>query len=200
MSRFVVEPIILQGQRIRLEPLGIEHRDELVKLAAADPSLFRWTPNRIDGPEAAQTWSAAALADRDKGTALPFATIDHSTGRIIGSTRFMAIERQHLRVEIGGTWLARLWQRSGANREAKFLMMRHAFETWTVRRVEFKTHSENLPSRTAIARLGAIEEGTLRKHMVMADGSARDSVYFSITDDEWPAVRDALRADLDRPR
>ncbi|HEY2156328.1 MAG TPA: GNAT family protein, partial [Isosphaeraceae bacterium] len=112
--------------------------------------------------------------------------------RVVGSTRFMNIVPAHLRVEIGGTWLARPAQRSGINREAKWLMLRHAFETWGLRRVEFKTHASNVQSRTALARLGAVEEGILRKHMVMPDGSERDSVYFSVLDDEWPAVKARL--------
>jgi RimJ/RimL family protein N-acetyltransferase len=104
----------------------------------------------------------------------------------------MNIAPAHLRVEIGSTWLSPAAQRTGINREVKFLMLRHAFETWHVRRVEFKTHASNVQSRTALARLGAVEEGTLRKHMVMPDGSARDSVYFSIVDDDWPAIRARL--------
>ncbi len=106
----------------------------------------------------------------------------------MGSTRFMNIVPAHLRVEIGSTWLAPSAQRSGINREAKWLMLRHAFETWRVRRVEFKTHASNVQSRTALAGLGAVEEGILRRHMVMPDGSARDSVYFSILEEEWPGV------------
>jgi RimJ/RimL family protein N-acetyltransferase len=112
---------------------------------------------------------------------------------VVGSTRFANIDRQNLRVEIGWTWLLRKWQRTGANREAKYLMLRHAFEVWGVRRVEFKAHAANVQSRQALAGLGAVEEGTLRKHMVMPDGSARDSVYFSIIDTEWAGVKARLQ-------
>ena len=195
MSGFVVEPLVLEGDRVRLEPLGREHLDGLIA-AAVDPTIFRWNTARMDGPGDVRAFLEFALAEQKRGVVLPFATIERASGTVVGSTRFMAIDRGNLRVEIGWTWLGRPWQRTGINREAKFLMMRHAFEAWGVRRLEFKTHSANERSRTAIARLGAIEEGTLRKHIVMPDGSARDSVYFSVIDDEWPAVKATLLSGL----
>jgi N-acetyltransferase len=174
-----------------LEPLRNEHADALA-VAAEDPALFRWYAIRLDGPEDIKTWLREGVADGERGASLPFATIEQRGGRVIGCTRFGNIDRHNLRVEIGWTWLLREWQRTGANREAKYLMLRHAFETWGVRRVEFKTHAANVQSRQALAGLGAVEEGTLRKHMVMPDGSARDSVYFSIIDTEWPGVKARL--------
>jgi RimJ/RimL family protein N-acetyltransferase len=191
MPPFEVRPVVLEGRFVRLEPLALDHTGPLAE-AGVDPSIFRWFSDRLDRPEAFETWVATALDELARGVSLPFATVDAASGQVIGSTRFMNIVPAHLRVEIGGTWLAPSAQRTGANREAKFLMLRHAFETWHVRRVEFKTHASNARSRAALAGIGAVEEGTLRKHMVMPDGSARDSVYFSITDDEWPAVKARL--------
>jgi len=199
MTDFHPRPIVLEGRRVRLEPLAREHLEPLIR-AGADPGIFRWHTTRMDGPGAFREWLDAALADQARGVALPFATVERRGGAVIGSTRFGNIDRPNLRVEIGWTWLAPPWQRTGANREAKWLMLRHAFESWGVRRVEFKAHAANRQSRTALARLGAIEEGTLRKHVVMPDGSPRDSVYYSILDDEWPTVKEALEASFEASR
>ena len=188
---FEVEPVVLEGRIVRLEPLGMEHAAGLER-ALDDPDLFRWFPTRMNAAEGVAGWIKAAHEDRDRGVALPFATVHRESGEAIGSTRFGAIDRKHLRAEIGWTFLLRPWQRTGANREAKYLMLRHAMEVWKLRRVEFKTDSNNVQSRTALRGLGAQEEGTLRKHMVMPDGSPRDSVYFSILDTEWPAVKARL--------
>ena len=138
----------------------------------------------------------AALAEQAAGTALPFATVLREGDVVVGSTRFGSIAPEHRRVEIGWTWIAPPWQRTAVNTEAKLLMLRHAFETWGCRRVELKTNARNARSRAAMLRIGAREEGILRKHMINADGSARDSVYFSVVDDEWPAVRERLEAML----
>jgi len=194
-SMFEVKPVVLQGPRIRLEPLTAGHASALAK-AAEDPELFRWYAIPMDTPEAITEFVETALTEQQRGVALPFATIHRESGRVVGTTRFGNIDRKNLRVEIGWTWLLRAWQRTGANREAKYLMLRHAFEGWRVRRVEFKTHASNVQSRTAIAALGAQEEGTLRKHMVMPDGSARDSVYYSILDTEWAGVKARLEKAL----
>jgi RimJ/RimL family protein N-acetyltransferase len=193
MPPFEVRPTVLEGRLVRLEPLSIDHADALAE-AGADALLFRWFFDDLGRPEAFRPWVATALAELALGVSLPFATIDVGSGRVVGSTRFMNIAPAHLRVEIGSTWLNPTAQRTGINREAKLLMLRHAFETWHVRRVEFKTHASNVQSRTALARLGAVEEGILRKHMVMPGGSARDSVYFSIVDEEWPAIKTGLGA------
>jgi RimJ/RimL family protein N-acetyltransferase len=186
-----LRPIVLEGRLARLEPLGLEHADALAE-AGSDPAIFRWFSDDLGRPESFRPWIERALAEQSRGVSLPFATIDARSGRVVGSTRFLNIVPAHLRVEIGSTWLAPSAQRSGINREAKRLMLRNAFETWHVRRVEFKTHALNVQSRMALARLGAVEEGTLRKHMVMPDGSERDSVYFSVLDDDWPTIEARL--------
>ena len=129
---------------------------------------------------------------------MPFATVERASGRPIGSTRYLSIDDQHRRLEIGYTWVASGWQRSAVNTEAKLLMLGHAFERLGARRVEFKTDSLNEQSRRALRGIGATEEGTLRNHMISQGGLARHSVYFSVIADEWPRVRDALEARLAR--
>ena len=197
LTRFRPEPVTLSGQLVRLEPLTSGHTLALIN-AARHPDLFRWFPMRLDTPDAMQVFVETALDEQQRGVSLPFATIEPRSGQVIGATRFMNLDRGHLRVEIGSTWLGRTWQRTGINREAKLLMLTHAFEDWQVRRVEFKTHHNNTQSRTALAQLGASEEGTLRKHMVMPDGSARHSVYFSILDEEWAGVKKSIESSLAR--
>jgi RimJ/RimL family protein N-acetyltransferase len=184
----VVTPEILEGRHVRLEPLTLEHLGGLAGVGL-DPDLWRLTTTRISGLADLESYVAAALADQRAGTSLPFATVWRRTGEIIGSTRFGNAIPSHLRVEIGWTWLGRQWQRSGANTEAKYLMLCHAFEVWGCRRVEFKTSTLNQRSRTAIQRLGAREEGVLRCHMINDDGTRRDSVYYSIIADEWPDTK-----------
>jgi N-acetyltransferase len=132
------------------------------------------------------------------GSALPFATVERATNTVVGSTRYGNIVPQHRRAEIGWTWIAPRWQRTAVNTEAKYLMLRHAFDVMACRRVELKTSALNARSRAAMLRIGATEEGTLRRHMVQPDGSARDSVYFSVIDEEWPAVRERLEEMLRR--
>jgi RimJ/RimL family protein N-acetyltransferase len=137
-----------------------------------------------------------ALEWQRAGTALPFATVLRSENRIIGTTRFANIDRAHRRSEIGWTFIAKPWQRSAANTEAKYLMLRHAFEVLRCIRVEFKTDALNTVSRKAIARIGAKEEGTFRSHMITETGRVRDTVYFSIVESEWPAVKRELETKL----
>jgi N-acetyltransferase len=194
-QNFSIADVTLAGPRARLVLLTPAWLQALAE-AAADPAIFRWHVALMNGPDAIRAWVEKALAERAADRALPFVTLDASTGRVIGSTRFFNIDAANLKAEIGYTWLVASAQRTGINREAKYLMLRHAFETWRLRRVEFKAHARNEQSRAALLRLGAVEEGTLRKHMVMPDGSARDSVYFSIVDDEWPAVKARLEAQL----
>ena len=136
------------------------------------------------------------LQEQAQGQSVAFATIERSSGRVIGSTRFMNMDLANRRVEIGSTWIAPDWQRTAVNTEAKYLMLCHAFERWGCLRVELKTDSLNQKSRNAILRLGAKEEGTLRQHMVTWDGRRRDSVYFSILDTEWPEVKRELETKL----
>jgi RimJ/RimL family protein N-acetyltransferase len=198
-QKMLVEPVVLEGARVRLEPLTIEHLDALTEVGL-DPELWRWTLTRLLTPEDMRRYVETALEEQRSGIALPFATVDRALGRVVGSTRFHGIDRAHRRVEIGWTWIARPWQRTAVNTEAKYLMLRHAFEVWGCVRVELKTNAKNERSRRAILRIGATEEGTLRKHLINADGTSRDSVYFSIIDDEWPARKAKLEAMLGTER
>jgi N-acetyltransferase len=191
----ILAPATLEGPTIRLEPLTLDHLDALL-LVALDPELWRLTVSAVSTRADLEEYVNEALAEQKVGTALPFVTVLRATGQVIGSTRFGNAVPAHRRVEIGWTWLGRPWQRSGANREAKYLMLRHAFEQWGCLRVEFKTSALNHQSRTALLGLGAVEEGILRHHMINADGSLRDSVYFSILSEEWPAVRRRLEERL----
>jgi RimJ/RimL family protein N-acetyltransferase len=167
-------PVTLQGTAIRLEPLGLHHLDGLVAVGL-DPSLWALGQSRIESPGDMRAYVEEALAEQHAGTALPFATVEQASGTIVGSTRFANAVHEHRRVEIGWTWIAPRWQRSAVNTEAKYLMLRHAFETMGARRVELKTSALNARSRAAMLRIGATEEGTLRQHMIRPDGSNRDS-------------------------
>ena len=188
-------PVILEGAHARLEPLSESHAADL-SAVGLDPELWKWIPFQVLTPDQMLGYIRAARADQAKGTALPFATIDRASGKAIGSTRFMNIDVPNKRVEIGSTWLAPAFQRTAINTEAKFLMMRHAFETLGSNRVELKTDSLNMKSRNAILRIGAKQEGVLRSHMVTWSGRLRDTVYFSVLAPEWPDVKAALEAKL----
>ena len=204
------ESPVLQGRHVRLEPLEFRHTEALVAASAADPSLYEWSlvPQ---GREAVERYIATALAWREAGTAVPFATVRLADGAVVGSTRFWEIERwtwpaghvQHGRAtpdacEIGYTWLSAAAIRSGANTEAKFLMLQHAFESWKVYRVSFHTDARNLRSRAALERLGARQEGLLRAHRMAADYTPRESIRYSITAAEWPAAKRRLEGYLAR--
>jgi RimJ/RimL family protein N-acetyltransferase len=157
-----------------------------------DPDLWRWSLEPVQGAGDLRGYVERALAERDRGVSLPFAIIDRAGGRAVGSTRYGNIALEHHRLEIGWTWIARPWQRTAFNTETKWLLLRHAFETLGCLRVEFKTDALNEQSRAALLRIGAREEGTFRAHMVTTEGRIRDSVYFSILAEEWPAVGAAL--------
>lgn len=183
-----IRPITLEGSHVRLEPLTVGHA------AAFREAGREWglTVERVrDGIE-------SALRQQAAGTSLPFATVDKSSGRVVGGTRFLNIVAEHRRLEIGSTWLARPWRRTAINTEAKLLMLEHAFEAWGCVRVEFMADSLNEVSKKAILRLGAKEEGTFRSYIVRADGTVHDAVFYSIIEPEWPAVRDRLRGMLAR--
>lgn len=186
---------LLQGRLARLEPLDERHVPELL-IAAADPVTWTWMPMRLDDETAMRTWLADALRARDAGTELPFATLEATTGRAVGSTRYMAIAPAHRRLEIGWTWLAPTAWGSGINVETKLLLLTHAFDTLGAMRVELKTDARNERSRAAILALGAEFEGISRKHLRMPDGRIRDSAWYAITDDDWPDVRARLTARL----
>jgi RimJ/RimL family protein N-acetyltransferase len=192
-----IEPVTLEGRLIRLEPLSLDHVAGLAEVGL-DPAVLRWTIARPATVDELRAWAEAAIAGRDAGTELPFATIDRATGRPIGSSRYLNIVLEHRRVEIGWTWVAPAWQRTGVNREAKLLMLAHAFDTLGCRRVEFKTDSLNEPSRTALLGIGAQFEGIFRNHMIMPEGRMRHSAYYSVIDEEWPAVRARLERSLAR--
>ena len=188
-------PVTLEGAHVRLEPLTRAHLDALAEVGL-DPDLWTRTASTIRTRDDLAAYVETALTGQADGTALPFATVDRASGRVVGSTRFGNYVAAHRRVEIGWTFVAPPWQRTAVNTEAKLLMMAHAFDTLGLTRVEWKTDALNARSRAAILRLGATEEGTLRSHMVVRDGRLRDTVYFSVTADEWPAVRDRLTARL----
>lgn len=194
-TRLDVRKITLEGPRVRLEPLDQSHLPGLAE-AISDGELWNLGVTSVPRPEQLPAFLEAADAAFEAGRELAFATIDKCSGRIAGSTRFRCIEAAHRRVEIGFTFIGRSWQRSHVNSEAKLLMLEHAFENWQVNRVELLTDRLNQASRTAIARLGAREEGMLRSHMVMRDGRIRDSIIFSIIASEWSTVRAGLQVRL----
>jgi RimJ/RimL family protein N-acetyltransferase len=194
-----LEPVVLEGRHVRLEPLSERHVPGLWAVAQ-EPSIWRWIPFRVESEAALRGLVGAAAQGLEGGVALSFAQIAPATGEGMGSTSYLAVDPANLRLEIGATWLHPRFQRTGANTEAKLLLLRHAFEALGCRRVEFKTDAQNRTSRAALARIGATEEGTLRAHMVRPDGTQRDSVYFSVIEPEWPRVRAHLEALLARPR
>jgi len=188
----MVAPVTLEGRHVRLEPLSQAHHAGLSTVGLAE-ELWRWIPTPVRTPEEMSAYIATALEEQARGVSLPFAQIEKSSGRAIGCTRYGNIDRTHHRVEIGWTWVAPEWQRTGVNTEAKYLLLRHAFETLGCIRVELKTDSLNEKSRNAILRIGAKEEGTFRNHMITASGRTRHTVYFSILNSEWPAVKASLQ-------
>jgi RimJ/RimL family protein N-acetyltransferase len=192
-------PVTLVGNVVRLVPLRLDHAPLLWE-AAKDTreEIFRWFPMLMDSREDFRRLVDKALDEQVRGQSVPFATEVGESGVMIGSTRFMNIDAPNHRVEIGTTWIVPEWQRTAVNTEAKYLMLRHAFEEWACLRVEFKTDALNHRSREAIRRIGAQEEGTLRKHMAALKGRQRDSVYFSIIDSEWPEVKACLEGILNR--
>ncbi|MGC2527912.1 MAG: GNAT family protein [Candidatus Acidiferrum sp.] len=190
-----VEPVTLEGRHVRLEPLSQAHHGDL-SAVGLEESLWRWIPTPVRTPEEMSAYIATALDEQTRGVSLPFALIEKSGNRAIGSTRYGNIELTHHRVEIGWTWVAPAWQRTAVNTEAKYLLLKHAFETLGCIRVELKTDSLNERSRAAILRIGAREEGTFRNHMITVSGRIRHTVYFSILDSEWPDVKSRLQAVL----
>jgi RimJ/RimL family protein N-acetyltransferase len=188
------KPVTLVGKRVRLEHLSKDHIEHL-SAAGAHEEVWRWLPTAHHAPGSMASFIDTAINQYDQFFAVPFATVDVLQSRAVGSTRFHCIEPTQRRLEIGVTWISPDYQRSHVNTEAKFLQLWYAFEILECRRVEFKADAENLKSRKAILRLGAKEEGYFRKHMIYPDGRNRDSIYFSILDDEWPIGKKGL---LDR--
>jgi RimJ/RimL family protein N-acetyltransferase len=190
-----VDPVVLEGIHVRLEPLSRKHVTGLCEVGLEE-QLWRWIPTPVRTPEDVAAYVELALREQANCVSLPFAQIEKATGRVIGSTRYMNIDRVHHRVEIGCTWIGREWQRTAANTEAKYLLLRHAFETLGCMRVELKTDSLNDKSRAAILRIGAKEEGIFRNHMMTSTGRIRHTVYFSVIDSEWPEVKSRLERKL----
>jgi RimJ/RimL family protein N-acetyltransferase len=190
----MLSPVTLTGDLVTLEPLRPEHHDALVA-AASDGRLWELWYTSVPSPETMRADIDGKLAEP---TTLPFAVRRNDTGAVVGVTTYLNAEPDVPRVEIGSTWTAASAQRTGVNAESKLLLLTHAFETLGCRAVEFRTHWHNHQSRTAIARLGAKQDGVLRNHRRLPDGSLRDTVVFSVLDTEWPAVRAGLRSRLDR--
>jgi len=189
-----VQPVTLEGDYVRLEPLSLDHHQALNRIGL-EPELWRWAPVVVQSNDELRQYIETALRLQEEGTALPFAIVARASGSVVGSTRYGNIDPAHRRVEIGWTWIGRPWQRTAVNTESKYLLLRHAFETLGCIRVEFKTDALNERSRRALLRIGAMEEGVFRNHMVTSTGRIRDSVYYSIVDREWPEVKRRL-ADL----
>ena len=194
-----LEPVTLTGEHVTLEPLRRGDVDDLV-VAVSDGRLWELWYTSVPSPDTMAADVDAKLAARAAGTMLPFTVRHAGTGTALGVTTYCNVDDETPRLEIGYTWTARSAQRTGVNTESKLLLLGHAFEVLGCIAVEFRTHWHNQQSRTAIARLGAKQDGVLRNHRRQPDGTLRDTVVFSITDSEWPAVRAGLRHRLAHPR
>lgn len=182
---------------VRLEPLAAGHHAELLQVAL-DPRIWEHGLSRIENGDDLRAYMDQALREARSGSSLPFLIRERASGLAVGSTRYGNIEPAHRRLEIGWTWVAPVWQRTAVNTECKYLLLSHAFEQLGADRVELKTDARNAASRAAILRIGAVQEGILRHHMVAAGGRVRDTVYFSILADEWPEVKAGLERKLGR--
>ena len=192
---FDPRPVTLVGRLVRLEPLGLEHVEPLAEVGL-DPRIWRWMRDQPATIDDRQAFVAEAL-DASAAGREPFAQVDLATERPIGSTRYMTIEREQRRLEIGYTWLAPAFWGSGRNDDAKRTLLAHAFDDLGAHRVEFKTDALNERSRAALRHIGATEEGTFRRYQITTGGRVRDSAFFSVVWDEWPAVRDRLDGLID---
>jgi RimJ/RimL family protein N-acetyltransferase len=191
-----IHPIALMGRVVRLEPLSEAHVPDLT-IAGADESIWRYMVyGGVGGKAQMREWVREILSRQARGTDLPFAVIHLGSGRAIGSTRYLDIQPQHRGLEIGGTWYGVAYQRSAVNTECKYLLLRHAFEVLGCLRVQLKTDLRNERSQRAIERIGAVREGVLRNHMILPDDHVRSSVYYSLLDLEWPAVKAKLEEKL----
>ncbi|MCB0492592.1 MAG: GNAT family N-acetyltransferase [Cyclobacteriaceae bacterium] len=190
MNKWLNE-IELEGDLVRLVPLRKDFRDNLV-LAATDGELWKCWYTSVPSEKTIDGYIELVLDELIKDKALPFVVIEKKTNKVIGSTRFCNATPQHRRVEIGYTWYAKTYQKTGVNTECKYLLLTHAFDTLNCIAVEFRTHWYNTASRNAISRLGAKQDGVLRNHQIDAEGALRDTVVFSILREEWPTVRKSL--------
>ena len=186
-----LQPTILEGKRAKLIPLEKSHKAELLQ-AASDGNLWELWFTSVPSAETMDSYIETALKGQKAGTALPFVVIDKYTNEVVGSTRYLNVEVEHKRLEIGATWYAQKVQRTGLNTECKYLLLQHAFEQLKCIAVEFRTHYHNLASRTAISKLGAKQEGILRNHRIDPQGNYRDTVVFSILESEWATVKYGL--------
>ncbi|HXG85165.1 MAG TPA: GNAT family protein [Pyrinomonadaceae bacterium] len=193
-----VEVVVLESELVRLEPLRLEHLPDLCEIGL-DESIWLWTANVVRTESDMRRYIETALEEFKRKVSLPFVTIDKVSNKIVGSTRFGNIDVKNRRAEIGWTWINPRRQRTFINTEAKRLMLAHAFETWHCVRVELKTDVLNEKSRNAIRRLGAIEEGILRRHAITGAGRIRDTVYYSILDSEWSGVKANLENKIKNP-
>lgn len=192
-----LKPIVLHGSIVRLEPMQEAHVDAMT-IAGSHAELWKFTMNRIENRADAEAYVAAALNSAANGTVVPFVTILEGENRVVGSTRFANYDEESRRIEIGWTWLTPSLQRTGANVEAKLLMMTHAFEQLGCNRVEFKTDVLNEKSRNALLGIGATEEGILRQHTLLWHGRVRDTIYYSVLASEWDGVKRRLLQRLER--
>jgi RimJ/RimL family protein N-acetyltransferase len=195
MTRWI-QPVTLRGEHATLEPLELQHHDAL-QAAAADGELWRLWYTSVPAPETTRAYIETALDMRERLGAMPFVVRQVTDGVVVGSTRYFNVDERNQRLEIGFTWYAKRVQRTAVNTECKLLLLTHAFEQLKVIAVEFRTHWLNFASRTAIARLGAKQDGVLRNHQRLPDGSYRDTVVFSIIESEWLAVKHHLRSMLE---
>ncbi len=182
---------VLEGTRVRLEPMTREHLAALEKIAF-DDRIWRYMPVTMKTPEDLREWLETALRLKEAGTSLPWVTVLKAESRVIGSTRFSDLDRIHETAELGHTWLAPEFHGAGLNAEAKLLQLTYAFEELKLRRVALKTHHENFQSQKAMLKIGAVEEGRFRNHFIMPDGSQRDSIWFSIIREDWPQTKSRL--------
>ena len=193
------DPVTLDGRYVLLSPMArgrAEALAEALAVAATDGSMWESKVTTIPRPEGARAYVDQALAELEWGVSLPFVTVERAGGRVVGTTRFMNIEAPHRRLEIGTTWIGKSFQRTAVNTEAKYLMLKHAFETLHCIAVDLRTHEKNLQSRAAIERLGAKLDGILRNHRILPDGSIRNTATYSIIDAEWAEVKSRLEARL----
>jgi N-acetyltransferase len=197
MPGMLVDAVTLCGAAVVLEPMRMEHVEALTRVGL-EPELWRWIPSAVASTEDMRAYVEKALDEQRRGVSLPFVIRAQVDGPVVGSTRYGNIDLANRRLEIGWTWVAPAYQRTAINTEAKLLLLTHAFERLGVHRVELKTDALNQKSRTAITRLGAVEEGTFRKHIVTTTGRVRDTVYYSIIDTEWPTVKRRLETWLQR--
>ena len=196
MFNVEITPVTLMGKHIRLEPLRRDHAEQLWP-HADEPEIWPFMPyGLIDSPERVQWLVDEMLRRQAAGTDLPFAQIDPITNTAIGMTRYMTIERANKSLEIGGTWLGKSYRRTPINTEAKYLLMRHAFEVLGAVRVQLRTDARNERSQRAIERIGAVREGVIRKHIIMPDGHVRSSVFYSVLSEEWAGMKKRLEAML----